>query len=148
MGRVKLEIPTDFIFETELPIRIGDINYGGHLGNDAVLSLVHEARIRFFKSNGFTELDVAGAGIILSDVVIVYRAEAFYGQTLRVEVTAGDFTRTGCDLFYRLTDRESGNEVARSKTGIAFFDYDRRKVVAVPDAFRELFDPADPTGEA
>ncbi|MDP6778026.1 MAG: thioesterase family protein [Candidatus Latescibacteria bacterium] len=139
MARIKLDLPESFAFSTDIPIRIGDINYGGHLGNDAVLSMMHEARVRFLDQHGFTEQNVDGPGIIMSDAVISYRSEAFYGETVRVEIAVADFTRTGCDLMYRLTDKETEREVARGKTGIAFFDYERRRPVAVPDGFRELF---------
>ena len=57
MARIKIELPEKFIFSTEIPLRISDINYGGHLGNDAVLSIAHEARIRFFNKHGFKEID-------------------------------------------------------------------------------------------
>ncbi len=139
MARLKLELPESFVFSTEIPIRIGDINYGGHLGNDSVLSMMHEARVRFLKHHGFTEQNVDGPGIIMSDAAILYKSEAFYGETVVVEVGVGDLTRTGCDLVYRLSDKATGREVARGKTGIAFFDYERRRPVAVPERFRELF---------
>ena len=138
MARVKLDLPDDFVFSTEIPLRIGDINYGGHLGNDRVLSLLHEARVRFLMANDFSELDVDGAGIIMSDAVIVYRSEAFYGETMVVDVAVTDFARVGCDLVYRISDKESEREVVRAKTGIVFFDYDKRKTVAVPQAFKTL----------
>ena len=139
MARVKLELPEAFGFSTEIPLRIGDINYGVHLGNDAVMSLIHEARVRFLKAHGFSELDVAGSSIILSDAVVMYRSEAFYGEVMVAEVTAGDFWRAGCDFFYRLSDRATGREVARAKTGIVFFDYETRKRAPAPEAFARIF---------
>jgi acyl-CoA thioester hydrolase len=51
MARIKIEIPEQFIFETQLKVRIGDINYGGHMGNDAVLTLAHQARIEFLEKS-------------------------------------------------------------------------------------------------
>ncbi len=139
MARVKLDLPETFFFSTEIPLRIGDINYGGHLGNDAVLSIAHEARVRFLKQYDWTELDIDGRSIIMTDAVVVFKAEAFYGDTLVAEVTVGDMTATGCDLLYRLTHKETGKEIARVKTGIAFFDYGIRKVTEVPEKFRSLF---------
>jgi len=47
MSRVRFKLPDRFLFTTEIPLRVSDINYGGHLGNDAVLSLAQEARMRF-----------------------------------------------------------------------------------------------------
>ena len=67
MARVKLTLPDVCHFQTEVTVRIGDINYGGHLGNDAVLSLAHEARLQYFKSLGYSEIDIEGVGIVLAD---------------------------------------------------------------------------------
>ncbi len=139
MARLKLDRPRVVHFSTEIPIRISDINYGNHLGNDALLSLVHEARVRFFKQYNYSELNVDGAAIIMSDVAIVYKSEAFYGETLRFDIAAVDFHRFGCDLVYGIANRESGKEVARAKTGIVFFDYAKKQLIAVPEKFQSLF---------
>ncbi len=141
MPRVKFDLPDKFHFSTEIPLRIGDINYGGHMGNDAVLSLAHEARVRFFRKHGWSELDVDGASIIMADAAIVFKAEAFYGDVLIVDVAVGDMSELGCDLLYRFTKSENKKEIARVKTGIVFFDYKSRKPVRMPEAFRKAFAP-------
>ncbi len=63
MARVKLDLPETFLFATEVILRLSDINYGGHVGNDAVLVLAQEARMRFLSSRGWSELDVAGVAL-------------------------------------------------------------------------------------
>jgi len=141
MARIKMEFPESFVYSTDIALRISDINYGGHLGHDAVLSLTHEARVRFFDEHGFTELNVDGPGIIMSDVAIVYKSEGFYGDTVVVEIAVCDFLKYGCDLVYRLREKETGREIALAKTGIVFMNYEERKVVAVPEKFKELFKP-------
>ena len=137
MARVKLQLPTNFLFRTEIPIRITDINYGGHLGNDAVLSIVHEARIQFLQHLGYSELDIEGTGIMMTDAIIVYSSEGFYGDVLIAEVGTTDFQLTTCDMVFRLTNKTTNKEVARVKTGIAFFNRQTRKIFAIPDAFRK-----------
>ncbi|HLA68382.1 MAG TPA: thioesterase family protein [Bacteroidota bacterium] len=139
MPRIKFDLPNKFHFSTEIPVRIGDINYGGHLGNDAVLSLAHEARVRFFRHHGWTELDVEGASIIMADAAIMFKAEAFYGDVLIVEVAVDDLTDLSCDLLYKFTNKESRKEIARVKTGIVFFDYTSRKPIRMPESFRSAF---------
>ncbi len=135
MARVKIELPKEFIFKTEIPIRINDINYGGHLGNDAVLSIAHEARLRFLKQHNFTELDAGGAGIIMVDAAIQYKAEGFYGDIIKVEIAVTDITEVGCDLVYRCTNKNTGTVIAIVKTGIVFYDYNRKKIVSFPEKF-------------
>jgi acyl-CoA thioesterase FadM len=139
LARIHLDLPNNFDFSTELSIRVSDINYGGHLGHDTILSLTHEARVRMLSKHGFTEMNIDGPGLIISDVVIVYKSEAFYGETLKIEVASRDFSKYGCDFVYKITEKETGREVARAKTGIVFFDYEERKVVSVPERFKEIF---------
>lgn len=140
MARVKIEIPEKFIYKTEIPIRITDINYGGHLGNDALLSIIHEARVRFFNHLGFKELNVAGVGIIMTDAAVQYKTEGFYGDLLIVEIALTDFTSIGCDFIYRITNNKTSAEIAIAKTGIVFYDYENKKTVKIPDQFMIRFE--------
>lgn len=135
MARIKIELPEKFVFSTEIPIYINHINYGNHLDNAALLMLVSEARVRFFKSFGYSEMDVEGVGVIVADCAVQYRSEAFHGETLLAEFAADDFNKYGCDFVWRLSDKASGREVARGKHGMMFFDYTARKPAGVPDAF-------------
>jgi len=138
MSRVELELPDQFLFRMEIPVRISDINYGNHLGNDAVLSLMHEARLQFLAQYGFRESDVGGAGVIMVDSVITYLSQAFYGDLLAIEVTVADLNKYGFDLFYRITNVRTGQEVVRAKTGMLCFDYAKGRVVSVPQAFKGI----------
>ncbi len=141
MVRIKLDLPDTFSFATQIDVRPSDMNRGGHLANDALFSLMNEARVGFYHSLGYREEDVEGTGTIMSDAVIVYKAESYAGDTLEFAVTAGDFTRIGCDLFYRITNVKTGVEVARAKTAIGFFDYGTHKISAVPERFRRKCTP-------
>ena len=137
MARIKIQIPEKFIYKTEIPIRITDINYGGHLGNDSVLSLVHEARLRFLKHLGYSESNVEGVGIIMIDAAVQYKSEGFYGDELFIEVAITDFSNLGCDFVFKLTSKNSSKEIALAKTGIVFFDYKNRKTAQVPAQFKK-----------
>ena len=132
MARIKLSLPSSFSFYATIPIRITDVNYGNHLGNDAVLSLIHEARMQYLKSVGLTELEFAGVGLIMSDAAIEFKAEAFYGDVLKIYVTAADFSKMGFDLYYKLVRQKDETVVAVAKTGMLCFDYSQRKITAVP----------------
>jgi acyl-CoA thioester hydrolase len=143
MARIRVELPASFLFSTDLQVRIYDVNYAGHLSNDSFLSLIHEARCRFLASLGYSEGDVEGVGILVTDAAIEYKAEAFHGDVLTIDVAVTDIRRSGCDLAYRITNRETGVEVARVKTGIAFFDFTLRKVRPIPDEFIRKILPPD-----
>jgi acyl-CoA thioesterase FadM len=136
MSRVKIDLPESFPFEQEVRVRISDINYGGHLGNDAILSIIHEARLGFLANYGFSELEVGEASLIMADSAVVYRSEGFHGDLIRVSVAVDNVRNSGFDLFYRLVNTESDKEIAIAKTGMVCFDYKERKVCPVPDAFK------------
>lgn len=137
MARIKLELPEHFPFRTEITVRITDLNYGGHLGNADTLVLIHEARVRFLKSFGYSEIDIEGYGTIMTDAVIQFKSQAFAADVLVAEVAAADFSRLGCDIYYRLTNKETGLVVATAKTGVCVFDYKNQKRVSPPAAFIE-----------
>lgn len=137
MARIKLNFPENILFETELDIRISDINYGGHLGNDSVLSLAHESRLRFLKSIGYSEKDIEGKGIIMTDAAIIYKTEGFYGDKITVKIAVNDLTNLGFDMFYKFVRDIDNKEIALVKTGIVFFDYQLKKVTGMPQAFSE-----------
>lgn len=134
MPRVKLTMPEQFSFTTDIPIRITDLNYGGHVGNDAVLSLLHEARVQFLRSHGYDELSLAGVGLIMADVTIEFRNELFYGDTLRASVAPTEFSRVGFDLYYKLEKRNGDKwiPVSYARTGMVCYDYSAKKIAAVP----------------
>lgn len=139
MAKVKLEMPSHLPFSTRLPVRIGDVNYGGHVGNDAIVSILHECRLQYLASLGCTELDFFGTGLIMADLAVTYKGEAFYGDVLTVEVGAAELGSVGFDLFYRISTvrNEKAVLITEAKTGMVCFDYNSRKVARLPEAFKE-----------
>lgn len=139
MARVQIEIPDNAIFETELTVRVADINYGGHVGNDTMLSLMQEARTSMYRSLGYeNELSFEGTiGQVIADAALVYKAEAFLGDTLVIRIAMGEFTKFGFDLFYQVSRKDDDKEVAKGKTGIVCFDYEKRKPAKIPASLIE-----------
>lgn len=135
MARIKIELPKHFHFSTQIPIRITDINYGGHVGNDTVLTLLHEARVQFLKHYGYEELKMEGVSLIMSDVAIQFKAELFYNDVVTAFVTAADFTRAGFDVYYKLMKEKT--IVATAKTGMICYHYEIKKVVSLPEKAKE-----------
>ncbi|MCO6507159.1 MAG: thioesterase family protein [Snodgrassella sp.] len=77
MSRLHIQQPELWHFRTEITVQIGDINYGNHLANDAVLRVCHEARLRLLTSMGYSEMDVEGSSLIMLDAAIEYKRLAF-----------------------------------------------------------------------
>ena len=139
MARIEIASPEKYVFSTDIPIRIGDINRGNHLAHDAVLAIMEEARVRFVRSLGYKDENMDGTSFIIVDAGVIYRKQGFYGQTLRVEIALTDFSRKGCDMIFRVSNAETGDEMVRAKTGILFYNYREQKVVAIPDSFKARF---------
>ena len=116
-------------------MRITDINYGGHVGTDSVLSIMHEARMQFLKHHGYSELEFSGAGLIMNDVGIEFRNELFYGDLIIASVSAGEFSKVSFDLFYKFEKQIADKTVlvAVAKTGMICYNYDLKKIMAVPE---------------
>lgn len=136
MARVDITLPERFPFRTEVELYLLHMNYGGHLDNALLLTVINEARMRFFRALGFEESDVCGVGIVIADAAVQYRSEAFQGEVMSVAMAAVEFARCGCDIVWQMTERTTRREVARGKTGIVFFDYRQRKVAPLPEEFR------------
>lgn len=140
MERIKINLPEIFTFSTSIKIRITDVNYGGHVGNDSFLSLVHEARLQFLTSKGFSEMDVMGVGLIMADASIEFKKEMAYGDTVKISVAAINFDRIGFDIFYLLEAEKDGVAaiVGKAKTGMMCFDYANKKKAALPATAIEI----------
>lgn len=134
MARVKIFFPdTKPIFSCALAVRIADINYGNHLGNDAVLSLIHEARMQMLSVWHYTELEAGGNGLIMSDVMIAYKNEAFYGEQLHIQIFCEAITERSFDLLYKIETVRNGQliPIAHAKTGMVCFDYTAKKIAVM-----------------
>lgn len=134
MGRIKLELPQQLPFEVILPVRITDLNYGAHLGNDSLLAMIHEARVHFFAHLNYSEVDFGGVSMIMADSAIVYKSEAFQGDQLNFAIGPGDVASKSFDLYYRIINTKNQELVAEAKTGLVCFDYDKRQPIAIPDS--------------
>lgn len=134
MPRLSIDLPSAFQFRTEIPVRTSDLNYGNHVGHDAILTIMQESRVQFYRQLGFVnELNFEGpVGQVIADAGVIYKSESFLGDILVCSLAVTSFTRYGFDILYLLTNQATGKEVARGKTGIVCFDYDQRKIATIP----------------
>ena len=139
MARLKISLPDKFVFSTEIPIRIGDINRVGHLGHESFLVIAEEARERLYKSINYSNNVTGGIGFIIVDLSIIYLGQGRYGQTLRVDMAITDITARGFNIIYRIVNAQTGVEIARARTGHLVYDYDTQKTVPVPPDFTDRF---------
>lgn len=140
MARIKIELPQKSIASFTIPVRITDINYGNHVGHNAIVEIIHEARVQFLKINDFTELDAGGTALIMSELLVEFKNESFYGDLLEVKIFAGEISKKSFELFYELTALRSEKVVfiAFAKTGMVCYNYQERKVDLLPEKLKVI----------
>jgi acyl-CoA thioester hydrolase len=136
MSRIKIDLPESFSFTTSFTVHITDLNYGAHVGNDKVLSFLHEARVRYLQSLEYSELNIEGVGLIMADAALVFKNEMYYGDLLLISIQPAEFSRVGFDLIYKIEKKseEQFIPVAFAKTAMICYDYSLKKVVTLPQA--------------
>ncbi|MAZ58282.1 MAG: thioesterase [Flavobacteriales bacterium] len=139
MPRIKLPLPSKFDFKMCLALRVGDMNYGGHMGNDSVLTIAHEARVQFLQSLGLEERDFYGFSLLMADSAVVYKKEAFHGDKLSIQISVSELYNYGFELFYLIKDLDSDLEVARVKTGLVCYSHKDKKIITLPTDFHNKF---------
>lgn len=143
MSRVKIAFPNQapsFIYS--IKIRVTDINYGNHLANDALVGFLHEARVAFLLSEGYTEFNLEGVSLIQGDLMVKYQSEAFLADLIDCEIYLDNFGKRSFDMLYKLKCRRENTviPIAEAKVGLVCFNYEERKTVDIPAAFRSKFE--------
>ena len=139
MERIKINIPTNFNFSTIIKIRITDLNYGGHVGNDSFLSLIHEAREQFLNHFGYSELKIENVSLIMADAAVEFKKELNYSDEIKISVAANNFDKCGFDIFYKLEVAKDDNLLlaGKAKTGMLCYDYENKKLMPVPEKLKD-----------
>jgi acyl-CoA thioesterase FadM len=140
MPRLKIDLPKKILVSVSVPVRITDINYGNHVGNHAIVEIIHEARVQFLKNHGFTELDIAGTALIMSELLVEYKNESFYNDILEINIYCGEITRVAFELFYKISTKRNEEEIiiALAKTGMVCYNYELKKVTPVPQELQSI----------
>lgn len=138
MPRIKIPSPEQILFSMERSVGISDINYAKHLDSIAMVNILHEARLQFLASLGFSEGNIYGLGMVVTDLAVDYRSESFANDRLIVDVGVGSFNRYGFDIGLHVTNSASETVVCNAKMGVVFFDFDKHKITEIPVAFKNL----------
>lgn len=140
MSRVRVSSPEQFLFSMERGVGISDLNYARHVDSVAMVQILNEARLQFLASLGFTEGNIFGLGMVVTDMAVDYRAESFANDHLIIDVGVSEFNRYGFDFSLQVTNSSLENVVCGAKIGVVFFDFDNHQIAAMPEAFKSLLD--------
>jgi len=125
-------------FSTRIPFRITDHNYGDHVANNVFVEYLHEGRVQFLSSLGYSEKDLEGVVLTLSELCVKYTKHAYYPDTLKLDISATHFRPTRFDLYYRGYGK-SGDLLLVAKTEMAAIDVESGKPIRMPCAFADRF---------
>jgi acyl-CoA thioester hydrolase len=124
-------------FTTQLTVRVTDMNYGGHLGNDRVLAFFHEARVRFLSALGVSEKDVGDSvSLTQTEAFVQYKGEAFLSEILLCDVWVEEFGSLRFRVRYELKRATDDKIIALGYTDLAGFDYHSRKLKRLPPSLK------------
>ncbi|PIK15636.1 thioesterase family protein [Halobacteriovorax sp. JY17] len=135
MERVKFKIENSPFFIWKTDLHVSHMNYGNHLANDKVLTLCHEARVRWLRELGHSELNIFGNGLIQSDAMVMYKSQGHIGDEISVEISLGDFNSKAFDLYYKIVNLKANSEIARIKTGMLNFNYQEGSITSAHEDF-------------
>lgn len=128
------------MFSTEIAVTIDQVNYAGHVGVDAYLSIVHEARMRWLKLHGLSEVNLGdNIGYVITKAAMRYKAQSFYGDILIVECACGNLQKKTVDFYYKVIKRDSGKLAAIGETTHAFIDPKSGRITNPPKEFVDKF---------
>lgn len=140
MARNKIDIIGKLLTTVTLSVRITDINYGNHTGNNALVGLIQEVRMVWLKQYNYTELHIEGIGLIMSDLAVEFLNESFYGDRLEIQLYVGGITKKSFELLYLITTMRNDKSItiAKAKTGMVCFDYKEKQVAFIPSTLKEI----------
>lgn len=140
MTRLQLHLPQTLLATISIPVRITDINYGNHVGNNSIVEIIHEARVQFLQQNGFTELDVAGTSLIMSELQVEYKNESFYKDRLDIDLYCGEISKVMFELYYKISTKRDQKTIviALAKTGMVCYDYNIKKITNLPGELKAV----------
>jgi YbgC/YbaW family acyl-CoA thioester hydrolase len=140
MRNKKIIAPAHVCYKTSIDVQIGDINYGGHVGNERYLLFAQETRLRFLQAIGHSEVHFGEFGLVLTESHVEYFNELFHGDSLEITLALTTPSRASFDCYYTITVTRNNTPITAAvvKTAMVCFDYTERKVKSIPEALRGL----------
>jgi len=125
------------MFSEKYKVTIGDINYGGHMGNDRALLLFQQGRISWLNSMGYSELSIGEeVGIIQREAHVKYHKVAFLNDDLTINITEIILKRSNFILKYEVRN-EKDEVIITGEVLLVAYNYKKKKIVAIPKDFKE-----------
>ncbi len=129
----------DFHFYHPTEVRYGDLDPQGHVNNAKYLTYFEQARVYYLihlglfgKDQSFMEI-----GLIVADIHIAYHAPTHYGDEIKTGVRTRKIGGKSIVVEQVVVDAKTGKEMANGEVIMVAYDYQTKKTIPVPEAWRE-----------
>jgi len=121
-------------YSTTVDVLISHLNYGNHLGYDSLLSILHEARLRWLKSLGVaSEVNIyERVGWMVKRISLEYEAEAHHGDTLEIKLEVREVKKSSFTLSHTVLNQATRKQVCSGDITLVCFDFERNKIARIP----------------
>ncbi|MCX6019538.1 MAG: thioesterase family protein [Chloroflexi bacterium] len=126
------------MFTHVLHPRFSDIDVYGHVNNAVYLTYFEEARVAFGNIAGLRRLYSRTCSTIVAHAEVDYKAPAFLGDELHIDVATGTVGRSSFEYQYEVRRPASGTRIAIGRTVQVCFNFELGAVVRVPEEWRSL----------
>lgn len=134
------DLAGDFGHAHRIEVRLSDTDAMGHVNNAAYLTYVEIGRAAYYEhvTGEPFQLGVHGAeeGMILAEIRMTYRSQAYYGEILSVETRVERIGRSSFGMTHRLTAPASRYGAARligvADSTLVSYDYRSERPIPVP----------------
>lgn len=135
----KLEFNFQNTYKTIVRVHIGYLNYSGHVGADGFLTILHEARVRYFAFHHLEELNMDGKGTFIIDSYVQYKGEIFHNDELEVEMKITEMEKSGFQIYYKAINVSTGKLIMLARMKMAFVDIRTHRLARIPEIFFNAF---------
>jgi acyl-CoA thioester hydrolase len=126
----------EFAYRHRLSVRFRDCDAMGHVNHAVYLTYFEQGRLTFWRE--LTGTPSPHTRVIIARAECDYLSPAHFGDELEVRVNVGDIGRSSFGLMYEIVDASSERLVARGKTVMVSYDYEKGLSVPLPSATRDL----------
>jgi acyl-CoA thioester hydrolase len=119
-----------------LSVRFRDCDAMGHVNHAVYLTYFEQGRLTFWRE--LTGSPSPHTRVIIARAECDYVSPAHFGDDLEVRLSIGDIGRSSFGLIYEIVHAGSERLVARGKTVMVSYDYEKGAPIPLPTATRDL----------
>lgn len=120
-------------------IRVGDLNYGNHLAHDKLISIIHDARVCFFKEHQLPEINLENTfTITVHSLTINYLSQAYLGDTLIIQMFIEEIKKVSFTIKYKISSKDK--VVALCSTTLVCYNNNTHKPDKIPQSLLSIIE--------